>query len=99
VVGKADRFQVYIRTAPAFGLAPCGYRAMKPSDGGNNSRGSGGEIQEIGLCVRCAHAIPMAGPRSAFVRCGLAGRDPRYPRYPILPVTSCPGFGPRAGGA
>lgn len=45
-----------------------------------------------GLCVTCAHLRVLASPRSVFVRCGLAGKDPRFPRYPALPVTACAGY-------
>lgn len=47
-----------------------------------------------GLCERCVHARLVASARSAFLRCGLADRDPRFPRYPPLPVLRCAGFTP-----
>ncbi len=45
-----------------------------------------------GLCVTCVHLQVLASPRSVFVRCGLADKDPRFPRYPALPVTACAGY-------
>ena len=72
---------------------------MKPASKENNSRlWTDSMIQNIGLCSRCVHAIPTAGPRTVFVRCALAGTDARFPRYPVLPVDSCPGFERRPTG-
>jgi len=45
-----------------------------------------------GLCASCEHLRVLASRRSVFVRCGLAGTDPRFPRYPPLPVMVCPGY-------
>jgi hypothetical protein len=45
-----------------------------------------------GLCGSCRHARPARSPRSTFVRCALADRDPAFPRYPALPVERCAGF-------
>jgi hypothetical protein len=47
-----------------------------------------------GLCATCEHLRLAASPRSVFVRCGLAERDPRFRRYPALPVVACPGWRP-----
>jgi hypothetical protein len=47
-----------------------------------------------GLCATCEHLRLLASPRSVFVRCGLAERDPRFRRYPALPVVACPGWRP-----
>ena len=44
-----------------------------------------------GLCADCVHLRLLASPRSVFVRCALAERDPRFPRYPSLPVVACAG--------
>lgn len=48
-----------------------------------------------GLCAECAHLEVQASRRSAFARCGLSDRDPRFPRYPRLPVLACAGFSRR----
>jgi hypothetical protein len=45
-----------------------------------------------GLCATCEHLRLLASPRSVFVRCGLADRDPRFLKYPPLPVVACPGW-------
>ena len=45
-----------------------------------------------GLCAACRHGEIVRSQRSAFLRCALADRDPRYARYPILPVLACRGF-------
>lgn len=45
-----------------------------------------------GLCATCRHSAIVRSQRSAFVRCALADRDPRYERYPALPVQACRGF-------
>jgi hypothetical protein len=45
-----------------------------------------------GLCADCVHLRVATSPRSAFVRCALADRDPRFARYPPLPVTECSGW-------
>lgn len=45
-----------------------------------------------GLCGGCRHAEVVRSKRSAFLRCALADRDPRFPRYPALPVVACAGF-------
>lgn len=51
-----------------------------------------------GLCEACRHARRVASARSAFLRCGLADREPAFPRYPRLPVLACAGFAQRSGG-
>jgi len=52
-----------------------------------------------GLCADCVHREILTSPRSTFLRCGLAARDPRFPRYPPLPVLVCAGYEPRTGEA
>lgn len=56
-----------------------------------------------GLCATCRHAQQIASPRSTFLRCARAERDPAFPRYPTLPVFVCRGFEatpvPRGSGA
>jgi hypothetical protein len=47
-----------------------------------------------GLCADCLHLRLVRSPRSTFVRCALAGVDPRFPRYPRLPVVACTGYEP-----
>jgi hypothetical protein len=45
-----------------------------------------------GLCAECVHLQFATSPRSVFVRCALADRDPRFARYPPLPVVECEGW-------
>ncbi len=53
-----------------------------------------------GLCDTCAHQRLVGTTRgSVFSLCLRARTDPAYPKYPRLPVASCAGHEPRAGGA
>jgi hypothetical protein len=51
-----------------------------------------GRTVPAGLCESCGHLRVLASRRSVFVRCGLAGSDPRFPPYPALPVMECSGY-------
>jgi hypothetical protein len=47
----------------------------------------------VGLCATCVHLRMVRSDRgSAFYRCLLSARDPRFPKYPRLPVLACPGY-------
>ena len=49
----------------------------------------------VGLCSTCAHLRMVRSDRgSAFYRCLLSARDPRFPKYPRLPVLACAGYAP-----
>jgi hypothetical protein len=51
---------------------------------------------EVGLCEDCVHARAVRSARgSAFLRCALSERDPRFAKYPRLPVRTCPGHASR----
>jgi hypothetical protein len=46
-----------------------------------------------GLCGTCRHARKVTSDRGRqFVRCSLAGVDPRFAKYPSLPVWTCEGY-------
>lgn len=52
-----------------------------------------------GLCPSCRHVRVVTSARgSRFLRCGLAGKDPRLPKYPPQPVVACPGHEPAEPG-
>ena len=52
-----------------------------------------------GLCGRCRFSRTVVNRRgSTFLLCSLSRHDPSFPRYPVLPVLSCAGFAPDAGG-
>jgi hypothetical protein len=58
---------------------------------------------DVGLCLTCHWMRVVTNRRgSAFYRCALAERDPRFVRYPPLPVLACAGYEqqvePGAGG-
>jgi len=54
---------------------------------------------DAGLCDRCEHQRVVNNTRgSAFSLCERSKTDAGFPRYPKLPLLSCPGFEPRAGG-
>jgi hypothetical protein len=51
---------------------------------------------EVGLCESCEHARRVRSARgSAFWRCALHDRDPRFAKYPPLPVRACAGHAPK----
>ncbi len=55
---------------------------------------------KTGLCPSCVHARRIRSALgSDFLMCARSKDDSRYPKYPRLPVTSCPGFEERIGGA
>jgi len=48
---------------------------------------------DVGLCADCVNARIVESDRgSAFWRCELSARDPRFPKYPRLPVQECGGY-------
>lgn len=49
-------------------------------------------LPRSGLCASCGNAEVVRSQRSAYLRCALADRDPRFARYPLLPVVICSGF-------
>jgi len=69
----------------------------------STGRGGPAPLPPAGLCAACRHAETLASPRSTFLRCRRADREPGYPRYPTLPVVACRGFeatsAPRESGA
>jgi hypothetical protein len=52
-----------------------------------------------GLCATCLHCkLVRSDKGSAFYRCTLSDRDPRFAKYPRLPVLTCRGWERTTGG-
>ncbi len=65
-------------------------------DSAPGRRPTAGDLTRLGgppgLCATCRHAALLTARTSAFLRCGLAERDPAFSRYPRLPVVVCAGY-------